>query len=321
MWPGMSKTQKEEHFSVEGLFKGSYEHLRTGNFTEAHDLLIQARSMDYENTKVTASIKYSRYWLERKAIYDTIEDAFEHAEYLLREWKRFSTRFTSMISGECEEAYSSIKYFVFDSAKRLFLVVHNSQKDEDAQILLRLGRCYKGLGLYDIALEQLEKAINLDASNAEIMAEVGDAYDQTNDTRFAKICFREAFMLDPEAVNLGFIESSMIQRLAVEVKKKGHGDEVIKQWLPVYGVLYGVLNVKRELKPLEVNRLRQKIFSLRSRLQENSRGHEKYVPMLIYCYFWLIDFFINRKEEKSRIDEILLQIKALDPDIFKQYIK
>jgi hypothetical protein len=44
------------------------------------------------------------------------------------------------------------------------------------------------------------------------------------------------------------------------------------------------------------------------------------VPRLINRYFWLVDHYMNRKEDKSKTDELLLKIKLLDPIVYKQYI-
>ena len=94
------------------------------------------------------------------------------------------------------------------------------------------------------------------------------------------------------------------------------------EWLPVYGTLDGILNVKRELKALELGKLRQSIYMLENELREKDVKNKKLlVPRLINYYFWLIDHYMNGTVEKLKIDEILLRIKLLDEKIYDRYIR
>ena len=85
------------------------------------------------------------------------------------------------------------------------------------------------------------------------------------------------------------------------------------------GELHGAFSVKRELKPVEVGKLKQSIYELETELAADGSRRGILVPRLINRYFWLVDHYMNRKEEKSKIDEILLKIKLLDPVVCKQY--
>ncbi|HUX36986.1 MAG TPA: hypothetical protein VMV44_03720, partial [Rectinemataceae bacterium] len=87
----------------------------------------------------------------------------------------------------------------------------------------------------------------------------------------------------------------------------------------VYGNLLGIFTVKRELKAVEAGKLRQSIYQLENELRENVEDRALVVPRLINRYFWLIDHCIAAREERAKIDEILLKLRLLDPQIHKQY--
>lgn len=88
----------------------------------------------------------------------------------------------------------------------------------------------------------------------------------------------------------------------------------------MYGVLYGVLNVKRELRALEFGKLKQAIFALENEIKDASeQSRLVLVPRLINHYFWLIDHYINVNDDKTRINEVLLKIKLLDTDVYNRY--
>ena len=73
----------------------------------------------------------------------------------------------------------------------------------------------------------------------------------------------------------------IIARLLEQLEELGFKGEEIKEWLPVYGVVYGVLNIKRELKPLELGKLKQSIFSYENRLTNNIETEPETVPRLL----------------------------------------
>jgi hypothetical protein len=86
----------------------------------------------------------------------------------------------------------------------------------------------------------------------------------------------------------------------------------------VYGTLWGVLSIKRELRALEYGKLRQKIFSLEQEIRDDNR-RPLLMPRLINHYFWLIDHLVMNREDQRKIDEILLKIRSLSPEVYKRY--
>ncbi len=116
----------------------------------------------------------------------------------------------------------------------------------------------------------------------------------------------------------------MILRLIDLIKSdRNISDDLIKEWIPVYGSLNGVFNIKRELRPIELGQLKQSVYSLRNELKEKSYrsiNESILLPRLINKYFWLIDHYVRIKEDRARIDEILLYIKEIDLGIYQQYV-
>ena len=84
-------------------------------------------------------------------------------------------------------------------------------------------------------------------------------------------------------------------------------------------MLYGVFNIKRELRALEAGKLKQAVFALENELKEAESQTELLVPRLINHYFWLIDHYNTTNSERARINETLLKIKLLDSSIYDMY--
>jgi predicted solute-binding protein len=112
-----------------------------------------------------------------------------------------------------------------------------------------------------------------------------------------------------------------ISRLVDKLKEKGLTGPELLEWIPVYGAIYGVFNVKRELRPIEFGKLKQTIFKFENEIRERSEKKAYLVPRLINHYFWLIDHYTGTGEEKSKIQEVLLKLKTLDPIVYKEFIQ
>ena len=159
-------------------------------------------------------------------------------------------------------------------------------------------------------------------NQAAVLAEMGDCFSLCGEPKNAKILFKEAFYLDAQKVNIDFLDSPLVSLIVDQVKKDGYEGSALLEWIPVYGVLMDVLNVKRELRSQEVFRLKQEIFAKETEYKDPVHADSSViVPRLLNLYFWLIDYYVLSKSSVSKINEVLLKIKVLDKDIYQRYVK
>jgi hypothetical protein len=116
------------------------------------------------------------------------------------------------------------------------------------------------------------------------------------------------------------MESEMILRLRDRVQALGYAGRELLEWIPIYGCLYGIFSIKRELKQVELGRLKQSIFALENALRSKQEDPGLLIPRLINRYFWLIDHYENVQENPQLIAETLLKIKLLDPAVYERYM-
>lgn len=311
-----------ENVDSEELILCSYDFFHKGSFREAENIFEKAITLDFENPDAIAGLKCSKFWIERSKQLTAIgSDEFKKSEYLYNEWKAFS-EFTKRLKTPFRQGVSVIKQWVFQTALTGYLNASSSIGSGGEELLLRIGKCYKGMGDYDKALEYLESVSRKKRDDPEILGELADCYAFINETRIAKAFFREAFYIDSQKVNIDFLESELILRLIEKIREIGYSEKVLKEWIPVYAVLWGVFNVKRELKPLELGKLKQSIFSLENRITDTSSDDESaiLVPGLINRYFWLIDHYIITNETRDKVEEILRKIRVIDESVYEQYI-
>jgi tetratricopeptide (TPR) repeat protein len=308
-----------EQENVTVLLSNAYESLRCVDLRGATDCLERALAVDFESPEVLWSLKCANFWAERLQRLERAPNPFERGEYAVEQWKAFAC-FASKLSGEFERALFAFKRFAFSLALAHYSALPPDEKEShEADLALRVGICLKGTGDYLGALRSLEAAARERKEDAEVLAELADAYALQGDERSSKALFREAFFIAPQRIDVELLESALIRRLASKVASLGYKGPELAEWIPVYGAVLGVFTIKRELKAVEVGKLRQSIYQLENESKEGGDGGAALAPRLINRYFWLIDHYIAAKEARARIDEVLLKVRLLDQSIYKQY--
>lgn len=308
-----------EQESVSVLLSNAYESLRSVDLAAATDLLDRALAVDYEHPEVLYALKCANFWSERLQRLDSMRNPFERGEFVIGQWRAFQS-FSGKLAGEEEPSRYAFKRFAFSLALQHYRALPAEENvSHEADLALRMGRCLKGAGDFDAALKYLESAAQARKDDAQVLAELADTCALSGDGRSSKALFREAFYLGAARIDLDFLESEMLRRLIDRVASLGYSGSELAEWIPVYGNLLGVFTVKRELKAVEAGKLRQSIYQLENELKEGQEARSHLVPRLINRYFWLIDYGMSVKEDRVRIDEILLKIRLLDVSIYKQY--
>lgn len=292
--------------------------IRDHDLDAAQKTLERGLSLDVDSDEIVTSLKFVNFWLEREARQESIQHAFERGEYYLEQWPAFEA-FVDRIGKPCEPCLFAVRQHVFGRALDQFSSLQADGESSDAGLLLRIGRCHKGLGAYDTAVKYLEAAAAGKSDDPEILSELADAYALVNEVQAAKAFFREAFFLEPQQVHLEMLESQLIRALASKVRELGFTGPALLEWIPVYGVLLGVFNVKRELRSIEFGKLKQGIYALERELREGRDREGLVEPRLINRYFWLVDHLISSGDDSAKVDEVLLKLRSVNDRIYKQY--
>jgi tetratricopeptide (TPR) repeat protein len=308
---------------VGGLLQEAYDNLKASDAKAAQTVLEDALRADFDNQEAAFALKCVKWWLERLKKLEDFRDTYEKGGYFLSQWKSFYTFLERVGDASFEPCLYAVRRFVFSTALQYFQdVLGDKENRHDPVLLLQVGQCYKGVGNYDLALKYLQQAVRFRREDGETLSELADVNALLDETRVAKALFREAFFMNPQGVDLRNMESQMIISLRDQVmKEKGLRGEELLEWMPIYGAIYGVFTVKRELKPVELGRLKQSIFSLENEVRSRTENDENAVlfkPRLINHYLWLIDHYENIREDPGLIEETMLKIKIIDPVIYER---
>ena len=313
---------------VEGFIQNAYESLKSGDEDSALGFLKEALRVDFEHQEVLYALKCLNWWLEKLRRLDDFYGSYERGEYILSQWESYNA-FLELIGNAYDSCQYALKRFVFTRALNYYLdLLRDGTNQQDPALLLQIGRCCKGAGEWEAALQYIKQASSIKRDDSAILSELADINALLGEIRIAKMLFREAFYLDPQEVDLVGLESELILSLRDKVRDLGYSGNEVAEWIPVWGCVWGVFSVKRELKPVELGRLKQSILSLENEYHSKNSGASgdkpRVKPRLLNRYFWLIDYCENNKDttgltNKGLIDETMLKIKFIDPLVHEHY--
>lgn len=306
---------------TEAKLKEVLEYLKQGNPLEAQKIISFLFEKDLESKELIYTNKCCIFWLDSIVRINRIDDPYERSESLLLEWKNFQN-FIARETESYEPALFAVQQGFFSNALERFSRLFD-EKDtyQKAEIYKKAGICYKKLGDFEHARTYLTEANTIYPNLSSVLAELADCYSLCGEDKFGKVLFREAFFTDPSSIDLDFLDSELIKCLIEKTKSKGYTGKTLQYWIPVYGVLTGVLNIKRELTSQEVARLKKDIYAMENEFKDPACNGEILIPRLLNCYFWLMDHYDLAKENPAKISDVLLKIKILDSNVYEMYIK
>ena len=307
---------------TEAGLKEVLQFFEDGKPEQAQKVISRLFEIDLDSREVAYCNRCCNFWIDALNRLKSADDIYVQSENILQEWKAFQN-FISHESFVYEKAYFAVAKGFFSTALFHFLKIVDGVKEsfQRADIYRKAGICYKKLGDFENALACLTEANNAHPNLASVLAELADCYSLCGNDRVGKVLFREAFFLAPEFIDLDFLDSELIKCLISQTRKKGFSGKEQLYWIPVYGTLNGVFNVKRELNSQEVGKLRKNIYAMENEFKDPSCNESILIPKMLNSYFWLIDHYILTHENAAKINEVLLKIKLLDSSIYEAYIK
>ena len=295
------------------------ERLRQGNPDKARQIISILFENDIDNKVLAFINKCCSFWILSEEKLRDLNDPFDRNENIISEWKTIQT-FYFNDKDAYEPAKIAIQRGYFSNAlegyKKLF-----EEKDafQRAEVFKNAGICYKKLGEFQAAKNLLTEANKLYPNQASVIAELADCYSLCGEDKFGKLLFREAFFIDPGSIDLDFLDSTLIRCLIKKAQDKGHKGKTLQYWIPVYGVLNGVFNIKRELSSQEVALLKKDIYAMENEYKDPACNSGILVPHLLNYYFRLMDHYVLAHESVAKINEVLLKIKILDSSVYEAY--
>lgn len=298
--------------------KEALQYLEDAQPVQAHRVISTLFEHELDCKELSYTNRCCIFWIDSSRRMKELND-FERGVQLLSDWKSFQM-FLSREKYTYEPAYQAVHRGFFKAALQYYTKLMDEKEPLHRAVIFRnAGICYKKLGNFEDAKNCLAEANSIYPNLASVLAELGDCYSLCGEDRKGKVLFREAFFLDPENIDIDFLDSELIKCLIDKTANQGYAGKIMRYWIPVYGVLCGIFNIKRELTSQEVCKLKQNIYAMESEYKDPACNTDLLVPRLLNSYFWLIDHYVLRHENVTKINEILLKIKILDSSVYDLY--
>ncbi len=292
------------------------ELLKNGMFLDAQDIFSEIMRLDYSNPTAETGLKTCKYWIPRLSrLTDTNSSGAVAGRQLFDEWKKFEI-FTKTIKNINNKVVSSIMHYVFNTALQYLKKDIQDNSIIDIEILFLIGLTYKRIGDFDNAINYFEKTVKIDKDNANAIAQMADCYAMIDEEKKAKILFKEAFFLDPSSIELDKIDCNLMQTLLEKISEYKVPRSELNYWLPVYGRVLEVFNIKRELLPIELGKLRQEIYHIEQEILKTGGNDHLLTARLINNYLWFYDYYLVKNPVDKTVADIENKIKLLSINIY-----
>lgn len=301
--------------------------LRFGDFERARKLFAEHLKKNYSSSIAESGLKCAKYWDSRISKLKEVKSNYEKGKLLIEEWKKYEV-FARIIKNLNNKVFGNIQSFVFNLALETLKSDFNNCSIDNLQLNYMIAISYKKIGNFNKSIEYFEKSLYIDSKNANILAQMADCYALIDNEKKAKLLFREAFFIDSEAVDIDLLDSNMIESLIVKIESDKIPSDKIKYWLPVYGRVYDVFNVSRELLPAELGQLKQKMFNY-EKLFDSKQKSDYIKANLLNAYLWFYDYLRFEKitnkttaiNNEKKLNNVKEKINNISNEIYKELIK
>jgi tetratricopeptide (TPR) repeat protein len=313
-------------FSDDPLLTGVneiYLLIESGDFSAASekaDLLLTANP-DYPG--LSEAFRTSRFWQIRLEEAHKKPEGIDRATFLMDQWKEFS-RYAEEKKLIDSSAFKSVQKFIYYTAAEHYKIAFHLNQTERFGNLVSLGICFLMLGEYLHAVETFEYAKSSTKADAKIISLLAESYFQTGDIPKSLLLFREAFALDPSAIDLSLIHAKPVVDLLDLSKKLKPASSDPREWIPVAGHISDLFYVRRQINNQQLDAIKKEIYNLEKNYQSltiEQKNISQTTPRLITKYLWLYDYYSFQTYNYDNASQIRDRLIEIDKGIFVDYFK
>ncbi|MCX8028812.1 MAG: tetratricopeptide repeat protein [Brevinematales bacterium] len=299
-----------------------YSLIKSGKITEALKAFENMLRNNFDEES-ECGIKVIKHILSKVNRIKNSGDYHTIADNLVTEWKNTVNWINSNNCGKFTEIVESVRYYIFSLALKYYeTIIDNisatSNNVIDVDLMIKISRCYREIGETDKCIELLENVRNYDMYDSSVLANLADAYFEIRDIEAAKLFFREAFFWDPQRIDLSDMKSMIVKKLSKIVMDNGYRGEEVNEWIPIYGVIENIFDIRRELSEEEVNMILNRVQVMEKGYNENRKWKNVIEPRLINSYIWLIDYYLLQVGDYELAKSVGKILQKFSPNIYNK---
>ncbi|MGB9621377.1 MAG: hypothetical protein ACPL4C_02925 [Brevinematia bacterium] len=301
-----------------------YNLIRDGKITEALRFFESSyrSSLDRESE---CAIKIIKYFLSKIRKMKSLGDYHKIGDALVVEWRELLNWSLHNNCSMVSEILEAFKYHIFSLALKYYQAVIDNisnSKDpitvQDIDLMVKISRCYREVGKLDKAIEILEDVRQFNFYDSTVLSYLADAYFDVGEIDRSKLFFREAFFWNPQGIEIYDMKSMIIKSLVRVVVDNGYRDNEINEWIPIYGVIENLFDVRRELLDEEVQIIMNRISEFEKVYSKDRSMRNILEPRLINSYIWLIDYYFFQVQDYNLAREMGKVLAKFSPNIYNK---
>ncbi len=297
--------------------KSALELLKKGQLSEAQSEFSFILHYRYDSSIAEFGLKVTRYWQQRLKRVQSTPEGYSRCPLLFEQWNKFE-EFCKMQNGVDDQVKTAIRYYVFTLALEQLNKDASSSKKIEPKLLYMVALAYKKIADYRNSMTAFEQLLSFDIDNADVLAQLADVYVLTGRIPAGKVLFREAFKDNPDEVRLENIESDLFRQLINTVREAEPAvdDRTLSYWIPVYGRIYGCLNISREMTRGDFMKLKKQTVTLEHELSQSMEYDSILTAKLLNKYLLLYDYYGYKNGGNEKRMEIENNIKKIAYNIY-----
>ncbi len=322
----MDKTEQLT-FSDDPLLNGlnlACSYIERGAFKDAADIIDKLMDTDPDYPGLAAGYRTAKFWFNRADEISRLAPGRETGDFLMSEWKNFEEYSKEKKITESRAFNAAMKYIYYEASSSYKQVCSSGPNAANMELLMNLGFCFLKSGDYQEAVKTLKTAAgqlyNPDARLLSILAEACFHLGQIPDSLWY---FREAFFIEPSAVDIDALKAEPVIQLVNAVRKDRPDCRDVREWIPVYGFLTDIFYVRKNLDRRQIDLIKDQCYSLEvnyQRLNREQLAEGKTKPRLITRYLWLMDFFEFQEYSLKDLKEIKERLLQIDEPLLQDYL-
>ena len=302
-------------------FNEGLENIQTGNFEQTLEIMEEIFDKNPDFTGVVETIKSIKFWQNRVLKMPLIPQGQERANYLFQEWSNY-LKFTVQSDIKYKKILLYLKNFIFKNIIKNLVFSYQQSDVPNIEILFQIGEIFINIEEYRKAVEAFEYARMFRKKDGFLLSLLADAYYKLDKIDKSQILFREAFLHDPQNVNLSKIKADFIHEIKEEIEKDMNiSSELLLEWIPVYGILLNKFKARREISSDELSRFIQEVQELENDYHTQKFINERIEPKIINRYLWLLDYYSLQNKNKDYIKIYLNKLKDINKAVYEKYSK
>jgi len=300
-------------------FNKVIDYIRQAKFNEALDIMNEILKVNPDFPGLILSIKSLKFWQNRWLKISRYPKGEERTNMLINEWSEFE-KFIGDDYSEAERVYIAIKNLIYKKILNNMIFTFQQSEIPNVDLLIRIGKIFIEVDEHKKAIETLEYARMFRKRDSYLLSLLGEAYSMAGNFDKAALFFKEAFLYDMSKIDLDMLKSEIISKIKDEIKDTNIDERLIVDWIPVYGVILNIFNVRRDLDYDEITKITQEADELEKDYNNMNFTDSHIEPKLINRYLWILDYYIFQSPNKEYKELYLKKLKDINTEIYNQYL-